>query len=57
MEYPRPSGVGINVTTSTSIGESCRTPPSPTHSQCHGSGHTLPPGWAHPGWFQPNRAA
>ena len=32
-------------------------PPSPTHSQCHASGHVLPPGRAQPGWFQPNRAA
>src|SRR3954462_15133330 len=37
--------------------EACRLPPSPTHSQCHGSGQELPPGSANAGWFQPNEPA
>src|SRR5689334_15801533 len=57
IAYPAPSHEGSRPTTSAWTGEACRMPPSPTHSQCQGSGHVLPPGCAHPGWFQPNRPA
>src|SRR5262245_32167254 len=57
IEYPSPAGVGSTPATSARIVSACAVPPSPTHSQCHGSGHVLPLGSAHPGWFQPTRYA
>ena len=49
--------LGNNAIASPFTVERCRLPPSPTHSQCHGSGHALPPGSANAGWFQPSEAA
>jgi hypothetical protein len=53
---PRSSADGSSEMTSARTVSSPIVPPSPTHSQCHGSAQRCP-GPAQPGWFHPTRAA